>query len=83
MTANSTSNNTNETYSKYRDDFLARVCDASEQNNTKAKEGIDYFLQRLHTLEEKAQADGLSDELLYEILSYDPASELTEEDTQN
>lgn len=60
---------------KYKEDFLAHVCDAVEQDLTRSEqkqEGITYFLQRLDTLEEKAQADGLSEELLFEILSYDP-----------
>ncbi len=63
---------------KYKEDFLAHVCDAVEQDLThseKKQEGISYFLQRLDTLEEKAHANGLSEELLFEILSYDPDSD--------
>ena len=60
---------------KYKEDFLAHVCDTAKQDLTRSEqeqEGITYFLKRLDTLEEKAQADGLSEELLFEILSYDP-----------
>ena len=73
-----TQNNLSDNYTKYREDFLANVCNTSKEDRLKQQKhnkGIDYFLQRLHTLEEKAQADGLSDELLYEILSYDPEAE--------
>ena len=63
---------------KYKEDFLAHVCDTIgpdlRQANEK-QEGITYFLQRLTSIEEKAQADGLSAELLFEILSYDPHAE--------
>jgi len=68
---------------KYKEDFLAHVCDAVEQDlvgSRHKQEGITYFLQRLDTLEEKAQANGLSEELLFEILSYDPDSD--EEDLE-
>jgi len=58
---------------KYKEDFLAHVCDAIDPVQLEKKqEGIAYFIQRLNTLEEKAQADGLSGELLFEILSYAP-----------
>ena len=59
---------------KYKEDFLAHVCDAVEPNLRQSGEedGIGYFLQRLNSIEAKAQADGLSEELLFEILSYSP-----------
>lgn len=78
-------NGTNDSYTKYREDFLAHVCDAGEQDlkhglkrPAQKQEGFEYFLKRLHRLEEKAHADGVSETLLYEILSYDPENEITE-----
>ena len=69
-------NGMSDSYTKYREEFLARVCDAGEQEFKQQPKGFDYFLKRLHRLEEKAQADGVSETLLYEILSYDPESDL-------
>lgn len=68
---------------KYKEDFLAQVCESIEQDLTRSEQkqkGIGYFLQRLDTLEEKAQANGLSEELLFEILSYDPDSDKPDSD---
>ena len=64
---------------KYKEDFLAHVCDAVDQDlahSEQNQEGITYFLKRLDTLEEKAQDNGLSEEVLFEILSYDPDSDM-------
>ena len=60
---------------KYKEDFLAHVCDAVEphlKHSDEQQDGIAYFLQRLNSIEAKAQADGLSEEILFEILSYNP-----------
>ena len=67
----------NDSYSKYREEFLAQVCTTDEKSSGQPseQEGFDYFLKRLHSLEEKAQADGVSETVLYEILSYDPDSD--------
>lgn len=69
----------NDISNKYKEDFLAHVCDAVDQNLARSEqkqEGISYFLKRLDTLEEKAHANGLSEEILFEILSYDPDSDM-------
>ena len=60
---------------EYKKDFLAHVCETVKPDLhqiSKEQEGITYFLKRLTSIEEKAQADGLSQESLFEILSYDP-----------
>jgi len=74
-----TSNNISD---KYKQDFLTHVCKTVKpdlKQTLKEQEGINYFLQRLTSIEEKAEADGLSQESLFEILSYDPdVEELTD-----
>ncbi len=63
---------------KYKEDFLAHVCETIEtdlKQTSEEQESITYFLKRLTSIEKKAKADGLSQESLFEILSYDPQTE--------